>query len=56
VGKNRNSTVIDFLFGNVARRLINWVNSDVLVVPHDYHAPSGTVAKERIQTMLNGVR
>lgn len=56
VGKNRNSTVVDFLFGNVARRLINHVDSDVLIVPHDYQAPSGAVAKERIQTMLNGVR
>ena len=56
VGKNRNSTVIDFLFGNVARRLINWVTSDVLVVPHDYRAPSSAVAKERMQTILNGVR
>lgn len=56
VGKNRNSSVIDFLIGNVARRLINWVNSDVLVVPHDYQAPSGAIARERIQTLLNGVR
>ena len=39
VGKYRSSTFVDFLFGNVARRLINWVDSDVLVVPHDYHAP-----------------
>lgn len=56
VGRNRNSTAVDFLFGNVARRFINWVNNDVLVVPHDYQAPSGAQAKERIQTLLNGVR
>ncbi len=56
VGKNRRSTCVDFLLGNVARRLINWVNSDILVVPHDYQALSSAVAKKRIETMLSGVR
>lgn len=56
VGRNRNSTVVDFLFGNVPRQLINWVNSDVLVVPHEYQGLSSAVAKERIETMLSRVR
>lgn len=39
-----------------AKRLIHGVRSDILVFPHDYQAPSNAVAKERIQTLLRGVR
>lgn len=56
VGRIRTSTLIDFLFGNVAERLINLASSDVLVFPHDYQAPSGAVARERIQSLLNRER
>lgn len=52
VGKRRNSTFLDFLFGSVARRVISLAGCDVLVVPHDYQAPSGAAAKRRMQSLL----
>ncbi|APW42722.1 universal stress protein [Rhodoferax saidenbachensis] len=56
VGEKRNATLVDFLFGSMARQLIPLASSDVLVFPHAYQAPSGAIAKERIRTVLNGVR
>lgn len=56
VGNKRRSTLADFLFGNVAGRLVNLASSDVLVFPHDYQAPSGALATDRILTLLNRQR
>ena len=56
VGNQRRSTLADFLFGNVAGRLANLASSDVLVFPHDYQAPSGALATDRIRTLLNRQR
>jgi nucleotide-binding universal stress UspA family protein len=52
VGKRRSSTLVDFMFGSVARRLISLAGCDVLVVCHDYQAPSGAAAKGRMQSLL----
>lgn len=56
VGKNRRTLVADWVFGSVARRLVGMASSDVLVFPHDYQAPSGAVATERIQRLLSSHR
>lgn len=48
VGKQRNATLVDFLLGSVAQRLTHWASSDVLVVPHDYRAPSSAKATARM--------
>ena len=53
VGRHRNSTLVDFLCGSVARRVVSLAGCDVLVVCHDYKAPSGAAAKNRIQALLN---
>jgi nucleotide-binding universal stress UspA family protein len=53
VGKRRSSTLVDYLFGSVARRVVRLTGCDVLVVSHDYRAPSGATAKGRIQCLLN---
>jgi nucleotide-binding universal stress UspA family protein len=52
VGKRRDSTLVDFVFGSVARRVVSLVGCDVLVVSHDYQAPSGAAAKRRMQSLL----
>lgn len=49
VGKRRDSTFVDFLFGSIAGRVVSLAGCDVLVVSHDYQAPSGVAAKRRIQ-------
>ncbi len=56
VGKTSRSMVVDFLFGSVARRLIDLVNSDVLVVSHDYQARLDRSAKGSGQTARNDAR
>lgn len=56
VGKNKGSMLFDFVFGNVAGRLVDLASSDVLVYPNNYQAPSGAMAIERIQTLLNRQR
>lgn len=53
VGTRRNSTLVDFLFGSVARRVVSLAGCDVLVVCHDYKARSGAAAKRRMQSLLN---
>lgn len=55
VGNKRNSALVDLMLGNVAKRLIYWVDSDILVIPHDYQAPTSDVAKERLRTSLYGL-
>ncbi|MDM0072455.1 universal stress protein [Variovorax sp. J31P207] len=35
VGKSRNPGFSEFLFGNVAHRVLRWSSCDVLLVPHD---------------------
>lgn len=52
VGKCRDSTLVDFVFGSVARRVVSLAGCDVLVVSHDYQAPSGATAKGRMQSLL----
>lgn len=52
VGKRRASTLVDFVFGSVARRVVSLAGCDVLVVPHDYQAPSSPAAKGRMQSLL----
>ncbi|CAM3884268.1 universal stress protein [Polaromonas hydrogenivorans] len=54
VGKRRDSTFVDFLFGSVARRVVSLGGCDVLVVGHDYQAPTGAAAKGRMQSLLQG--
>lgn len=56
VGNRRRSAFVDFLSGNVAKRLMDWVDSDIVVFPHDYQAPTSAVAKERLQTPLCKLR
>ena len=56
VGKSKGSMLFDFLFGNLAGRLVHLTSSDVLVYPHHYQAPTGVMAIERIQTLLNRQR
>ncbi len=51
VGKERRSTLVDFLFSSVAQRVTQWARSDVLVVPNDYRAPSSATAAARIQAL-----
>lgn len=51
VGKERSSTLADFLLGSVAQRLTQWASSDVLVVPNGYQAPSSAAAAARIQAL-----
>ena len=51
VGKERSSTLIDLLLGSVANRIAQWANSDVLVVPNGYQAPSSAAAAARIQAL-----
>lgn len=53
VGKRRDSTLVDFVFGSVARRVVSLAGCDVLVVCHDYQAPTGAAAKGRIQCVLH---
>lgn len=53
VGKRRNSTLVDFLFGSVARSVVSLAGCDVLVICHDYKGPSGAAAKSRMQALLN---
>lgn len=53
VGKRRDSMLVDFVFGSVARRVIRLADCDVLVVCHDYQAPTGAAAKRRIQCVLH---
>ena len=55
VGNKRNSALVDLMLGNVAKRLLYWVDSDILVIPHDYQAPTSDVAKERLRTPLHGL-
>lgn len=53
VGQYGSTTLVDFLFGSVARRVVSLAGCDVLVVRHDYKAPSSAAAKSRMQSMLN---
>lgn len=45
VGRRLRSAVADFFFGSVARRLLSWSSSDVLVVPHGQRTLIRTSAK-----------
>jgi hypothetical protein len=45
VGKCRDSTLVDFVFGSVDRRVVSLGGCDVLVVFHDYQAPTGAAAR-----------
>ena len=56
VGKNRVSTLADFLFGGFAQRLLSWATSDVLVVPHDHQTSSRAAANLRIKAELGDGR
>ncbi len=53
VGKERRSMLADALLGSVAQRLVTSADSDVLVVPHAYSAPSRAAGRARIRTDLN---
>lgn len=54
VGKHSRSTVVDFLCGSIARRLINFADSDVLVVSDDWMAPSALASKPGRHPVFNG--
>lgn len=48
VGKHPAALVTDVLFESVAKRVLRYADTDVLVVPHDYSAASGEVAVSRL--------
>lgn len=52
VGKRRSSTLVDFVFGSVARRVVSLAGCDVLVIGHDHRAPTGAAAGHRMQSLL----
>ena len=50
VGKHPSSSASDFVFGSIAKRVLRFARTDVLVVPHDFEAVSRMCAVTRLSS------
>ena len=56
VGKHPASLLTDMAFGSIARRVLRYARTDVLVVPHDYQAATRASAASRLTAESRVVR
>ena len=48
VGKHPASALSDFVFGSVSQRVLRYVHTDVMVIPHGFEFGTSSVAARRL--------